>query len=109
MDTNEENSTALSLNSDAVKNELMKEVQDEFLTSDREVYKAGLRSLVIQEQKLNKQIASIQKDIKELHEAREALGQAFTDGELQSVEDARGVVRKVRVHVEMPEEKDFLG
>lgn len=54
-----ETSTALALNNEETLHSLQKEVMDEFVTSDREVYKAALRSLVTQEQKLNKQKVSI--------------------------------------------------
>lgn len=88
-------STALALNTQEIADKLMEEVQAEFLTSDREVYKAGLRSLLIQEQKLLQQKASIDADIRQLNEARNALSDAFKSGQLHSVSDARGVVRKV--------------
>lgn len=41
-------STDLALNTQETVDQIIKEVQDEFITSDREVYKAGLRSLLIQ-------------------------------------------------------------
>lgn len=87
-------STALAINAEAVE-QIQKEVQDEFITSNKEVYKAGLRSLIIQEQKLVKQKASIDNDIAQLGAARDALTEAFKNGDLHSVEDARGVVRTV--------------
>lgn len=93
--------TALAVNGEDVRSQIMKEVQEEFVTSDRKVYKAGLRSLMIQEQQLNKQKVEIDKEINELRAARDALGEAFTKGELQSVEDARGVtmyVKNIREH-----------
>lgn len=66
-------STALALNSQETLKELQKEVHEEFVTSDREVYKEGLRSLTIQEQKLRKQIAEIEREIAQVHEAKQAL------------------------------------
>lgn len=98
---NEENktqgqSTALALNNQETLDTLKKEVQEEFVTSDREVYKVGLRSLLVQEQKLQRQIEEIKGEIKHLHDAREALDEAFKNGSLHSVADARGVVRQVR-------------
>jgi uncharacterized protein (UPF0335 family) len=101
-------STALALNSDQLIKQIKKEVQNEFLTSNQEVYKAGLRSLIIQEQKLEKQIAQIKSEIKHLHEAREALDDAFKTGALHSVTDARGVVRKVSAKIALSEiDADF--
>ncbi len=90
---------ALALNNDDALAELKKEVQEEFITSDREVYKEALRSLMVQEQKLNRQrdeiVKQVEQDIKQLHEARVALDGAFKDGTLQSAQDARGVIREV--------------
>lgn len=88
-------SSALMLNSQEAIDSILKEVQEEFITSDREVFKAGLRSLMIQEQKLLQQKASIDADIVVLGQARDALTEAFRKGELHSVSDARGVVRTV--------------
>lgn len=88
-------STALALNTNETLQNLQKEVMDEFVTSDREVYKAALRSLLTQEQKLNKQKASIDKDIDQLKQVRAALDESFKNGTLHSAEDARGVVRTV--------------
>jgi hypothetical protein len=88
-------STALALNSQESLDALKKEVMDEFITSDKEVFKAAMRSLLTQEQKLNKQKASIDQDIEQLHKARAALEEAFKNGTLHSAEDARGVVRTV--------------
>lgn len=87
--------TALALNSDETLQQLNREVQDEFITSDKEVYKEGLRSLLVQKQKLLRQIESINTDIKQLDAAAAALGVAFKSGELHSVEDVKGVVRTV--------------
>lgn len=95
--------TALAINNQEKIDRIIKEVQDEFITSDEEVFKAGLRSLTVQEQKLLKQRASIDADIQHLNAARSALTEAFKAGELHSVQDARGVVRKVRKDFE----KDF--
>lgn len=91
-----EPSTALALNDDQALAALQKEVAEEFVTSDREVYKKGLRSLMTQEQQLQKQIRSIEAEIKQLHETRVALDEAFKNGSLQSIEDARGITRSVR-------------
>ncbi len=98
----EENTTgtALAINTQEKVDRIIKEVQDEFITSDEKVYKAGLRSLIIQEQKLIKQKNSIDTDIKHLHDARDALTLAFKNGELHSVEDARGVVRSVNKNID---------
>lgn len=93
-------STALALNTQQTVDQIIKEVQDEFITSDREVYKAGLRSLMIQEQKLNQQKAQIDNEITQLREASNALTEAFKSGTLHSVSDARGVVRKVNKKLE---------
>lgn len=90
-----ETGTALALNSEESLKAIQQEVMDEFITSDKEVYKEGLRSLLVQEQKLNRQKAEIDKDIEVLHQARAALDEAFRNGTLHSVEDARGVVRSV--------------
>lgn len=91
--------TALALNTQETLDQIKKEVHDEFITSDKEVYKEGLRSLLVQEQKLLKQKADmnaeIDSDIEKLKLTREALDQAFKDGSLHSVEDVRGVVRTV--------------
>lgn len=87
--------TALALNSEETLQQLNKEVQDEFVTSDQEVYKEGLRSLLVQKQKLLKQRASIDDDIAQLDNATIALGEAFKNGSLHSVEDVKGVVRTV--------------
>lgn len=92
-------STALALNTQQTVDQIIKEVQDEFITSDREVYKAGLRSLLIQEQKLNQQKAQIDNEIAQLREASNALTEAFKSGTLHSVSDARGVVRKVNSRI----------
>ncbi len=100
-DENNTQSTAMTINDQSVVEKLLKEVQDEFVTSDREVYKAGLRSLMIQEQKLLGQIAQINADIAHLHQAREALTTAFMNGSLHSVSDARGVVRKVNRNLDL--------
>lgn len=106
-DQNQNTGTALALNSQEKIDRIVKEVQDEFLTSDEEVFKAGLRSLLVQEQKLVKQkakiTADIDADLQHLADARVALTNAFKTGELHSVEDARGVVRKVKRELE----KDF--
>ena len=96
QETGEVTSTALALNSNEVLSSLQKEVMDEFLTSDREVYKEALRSLYLQEQKLKQQIADVESDIKELHAAKAALDDAFKNGTLRSTTDARGIVRTVR-------------
>jgi uncharacterized protein with PIN domain len=90
-----EPSTALALNSDETLAELQKEVEDEFITSDKEVYKEALRSLKVTEQKLKKQINEIHGELKDLEKAKQALDHAFKNGELHSVEDARGVTRTV--------------
>lgn len=92
-------STALALNSDQLMKQIKKEVQNEFVTSNQEVYKAGLRSLIVQEQKLEQQINNIKNEIKQLHAAREALDEAFKTGVLHSVTDARGIVRKVSAQI----------
>ena len=92
-------STAVALNSEELLSQIKKEVQDEFVTSNQEVYKAGLRSLIVQEQKLQQQITSINAEIAQLHEARAALDEAFRTGVLHSVTDARGVVRKVNSRI----------
>jgi len=94
-DENKTTGNALALNTQETLEQLNQEVQSEFITSDREVYKEGLRSLLVQEQKLLKQKASIEQDIKQLHTTRDALGEAFKNGTLHSVEDVRGVVRTV--------------
>lgn len=94
--TEETKSTALALNTQEALTEIQQEVQNEFITSDREVYKEGLRSLLVQEQKLRRQISQIEKEIGELHQAKLLLDEAFKNGTLHSVEDARGIVRKVR-------------
>jgi len=96
-------STALALNTQEAVEQIQKEVMDEFVTSDREVYKAGLRSLLIQQQKLEQQKNQIDAEITHLHSARDALTEAFKTGVLHSAADARGVVRKVRKELE----KDF--
>lgn len=97
--TEETKSTALALNTQETLNAIKKEVHDEFITSDKEVYKEGLRSLLVQEQKLLKQkadmSAEIDTDIEKLKLTREALDEAFKNGTLHSVEDLRGVVRTV--------------
>ena len=94
-----EESRALALNNDDALAELKKEVQEEFITSDREVYKEALRGLMVHEQKLKRQLSEIQKQIKDeieqLEQSRTALDQAFKDGSLQSAQDARGVIREV--------------
>lgn len=89
-------SKAITLNSDEKLTALKQEVVDEFETSDSEVYKEGLRSILEQEQQLKKQIRIIENEIRELHSARSALDEAFKSGELKSVEDARGITRTVR-------------
>lgn len=76
--------------------QLKKEVRDEFVTSDQNVYKEGLRTLAIKEQGLNKQINKLKAEVAQLDEMREALDQAFMRGDLHSIKDARGVVRQVR-------------
>lgn len=90
---------ALALNNDDALAELKKEVQEEFITSDREVYKEALRSLMVQEQKLNRQrdeiVKQVEQDIEQLRAARAALDEAFRNGTLHSAQDARGVVREV--------------
>lgn len=101
--TQELKSTALMINTQETIDQIKKEVENEFVTSDREVYKAGLRSLLIQEQKLTAQIASINAEITHLHQASDALTEAFKSGQLHSVADARGVVRSVKRELE----KDF--
>lgn len=92
--------TALALNNQEIVDSIVKEVQEEFITSDREVFKAGLRSLLVQEQKLLGQISQINSEIEHLHQARDALTEAFKAGTLHSVQDARGVVRKVKRELE---------
>ena len=69
--------TALALNTNETLAKLQKEVTEEFVTSDHEVYKEALRSLLVQEQKLQKQIADIQREIKDLDSAKVALDDAF--------------------------------
>lgn len=103
MSEETQKSTALIINNQEAVDQIRKEVEEEFITSDREVYKAGLRSLLIQEQKLTAQIAEINAEITHLHQASDALTEAFKNGQLHSVSDARGVVRSVRRELE----KDF--
>lgn len=88
-------STALSLNSDEVLSAIQQEVVDEFQTSDKEVYKVGLRSILEQQQQYEKQIRYIQSEITDLQANRKALDNAFKNGELKSVDDMRGVTRSV--------------
>lgn len=101
-------STALALNTQETVDQIMKEVHEEFIASDREVYKAGLRSLLVQQQKLDAQIAQIKSEIDHLHQARDALTEAFKGGTLHSVSDARGVVRKVKRGLEKEFASNFI-
>lgn len=104
-DDDKKTGTAVSLlNSQETVDQIQKEVMDEFITSDREVYKAGLRSLLVHQQKLEQQKASIDAEIAHLALARDALTEAFKNGSLHSVSDARGVVRKVKKELE----KEFV-
>jgi flagellar biosynthesis/type III secretory pathway chaperone len=94
-DANQQTGTALALNSDETLQSLKKQVQDEFVTSDKEVYKEGLRSLLVQKQKLLQQIATINDDIKHIDATQAALDEAFKAGTLHSVQDLKGVIRTV--------------
>ena len=94
-DANQQTGTALALNSDEKLQTLKKQVQDEFVTSDEEVYKEGLRSLLVQKQKLLQQKATIDDDITHLDAAQAALDAAFKNGTLHSVQDVKGVIRTV--------------
>lgn len=71
------------------------EIREEFYTSSRSVYKEGLRSLIVQEQKLTQQIEKINLEIQELQKVKEALTTAYINGELRSVTDLHGVIRRV--------------
>lgn len=96
QDTGEvKTSTALSLNNNEMLSNLQKEVMEEFITSDREVYKEALRSLLVSEQKLERQITEIENEIADLQVAKAALDEAFRNGTLHSAQDARGIVRTV--------------
>jgi uncharacterized protein YlxW (UPF0749 family) len=92
-------SKALALNNNETLKSLQKEVMDEFITSDREVYKEALRSLLAQEQRLNQQRIDLNKELDEemaqVAEAKKLLDASFKDGTLHSVQDARGIVRTV--------------
>ena len=104
MSEDQKTGTAVSLlNSQETVDQIQKEVMDEFITSDREVYKAGLRSLLVHQQKLEQQKEQIDAEIAHLQQANAALTEAFKNGTLHSVADARGVVRKVKRELE----KDF--
>ncbi len=87
---------SLVINSAETVKQLNEEVRKEFITSSEEVYKEALRSLITQENQLLKQLDTIRKDREELSFVSTELEQAFVDGKLISMEDAKRICKEAK-------------